>query len=165
MATGKRKTAASKRRTGDESDPSMTAAQRRSLARQLEDMDDPTRYLLVSATLPGLSLYYVLKDDVWSLDDPSAATLFKRRAAARAIQQLLRPGVFVVPCTVDERGRLVLSSIANRKVGRLRLAILPAWRKKQTAGTNAAATRRRANVDATGAQRSTSRVIAAGRNG
>jgi hypothetical protein len=38
--------------------------------------------------------------------------------------------VRVVPCNVDARGRLVLSSIAGRKVGKLRLAVLPGWRRK-----------------------------------
>jgi hypothetical protein len=49
---------------------------------------------------------------------------------AKAICELLRPGVHVVPCNVDARGRLVLSSIAGRKVGKLRLAVLPSWRRK-----------------------------------
>ena len=93
-------------------------------------MEDRTRYLLVSATLPGISLYYLVQEDSWVFDDPTTATLFKRRASAKAIQALLRPGVFVVPCEVDDRGRLVLSSIAGRKVGKLRLAVLPSWRRK-----------------------------------
>ena len=130
MATLKRKQILEKAPAADEDDPPLTAAERRALARNLADTADRTRYLLVSATLPGFSLYYMLHDDVWSFDDPSAATLFKRREAARAICELLRPGVRVVPCTVDARGRLVLSSIAGRKVGKLRLAVLPSWRRK-----------------------------------
>jgi hypothetical protein len=35
---------------------------------------------------------------------------------------------------VDDRGRLVLSSIAGRKVGRSRLTVLPAWKRKRKAG-------------------------------
>jgi hypothetical protein len=38
-----------------------------------------------------------------------------------------------VPCQVDQRGRLVLSSIAGRKVGKLRLAVLPEWKRKRKA--------------------------------
>ena len=59
------------------------------------------------------------------------ATLFKRRPAARAIQTLLRDGVHIVPCKVDEDGRLVLSSLAARRIGRTRLAVLPSWRRKR----------------------------------
>jgi hypothetical protein len=114
-------------------DPPLTPAQQRALARHVKDMEDRTRYLLVSATLPGISLYYMVQDDSWSFDDPTTATLFKRRTSARAIQTLLRPGVFVVPCEVDDRGRLVLSSIAGRKVGKVRLAVQPSWKKKRAA--------------------------------
>ncbi len=92
-----------------------------------------TRYLLVSVTLPGFSLYYRVHDDAWSFDDPSQATLFKRRAAAKAIHALLRPGVHIVRCTVDDEGRLELSSLTTRKIGRTRLAVLPSWRRKRTA--------------------------------
>ena len=116
---------------GDDEDPPLTPAQRRALDRHVKDMEDRTRYLLVSATLPGISLYYMVQEDSWSFDDPTTATLFKRRASARAIQALLRPGVFVVPCEVDDRGRLMLSSIADRKVGKVRLAVQPSWKKKR----------------------------------
>lgn len=111
--------------------PPLTAAERRELARRIADADDPRRYLLVSATLPWFSLYYEIQEDAWLIDDPARATLFKRRAAAQAIRDLLKPSVTVVPCTVDARGKLVLSSIAGRKVGRLRLAVLPEWRRKK----------------------------------
>jgi hypothetical protein len=132
MATvRKRKQVPLSQGTGDDEDPPLTPAQQRALARHVKDMDDRTRYLLVSATLPGISLYYLVQDDSWSFDDPTTATLFKRRASAKAIQALLRPGVFVVPCEVDDRGRLVLNSIAGRKVGKVRLAVQPSWKKKR----------------------------------
>ena len=38
---------------------------------------------------------------------------------------------FAVPCEVDDRGRLVLNSIADRKVGKIRLAVQPSWKKKR----------------------------------
>jgi hypothetical protein len=131
MARAKRKQASKTRSSVADEDPPLTAAQRRALERHVKDMEDRTRFLLVSATLPGISLYYMVQDDSWSFDDPTTATLFKRRASAKAIQALLRPGVFVVPCAVDERGRLVLSSIAGRKVGKVRLAVQPSWKKKR----------------------------------
>jgi hypothetical protein len=134
MATvRKRKQAQLSQVAGNDEEPPLTPAQRRALARHVKDMEDRTRYLLVSATLPGISLYYMVQDDSWSFDDPTTATLFKRRASAKAIQALLRPGVFVVPCQVDDRGRLVLSSIDGRKVGKVRLAVQPSWKKKRAA--------------------------------
>jgi len=127
MASTRRKQPATSRRATDAEDPPLTAAERRALAKHLKD----TRYLLVSVTVPGFSLYYRVQDDAWAFDDPSRATLFKRRAAAKAIQALLRPGVHSVPCKVDEDGRLVLSSLAARRIGRTRLAVLPSWRRKR----------------------------------
>jgi hypothetical protein len=131
MAATKHKQAPQTRRPGDDEDPPLTLAQRRALERHVKDVEDRTRYLLVSATLPGISLYYLVQEDSWVFDDPKTATLFKRRASAKAIQALLRPGVFIVPCDVDDRGRLVLNSIADRKVGRIRLAVQPSWKKKR----------------------------------
>jgi hypothetical protein len=130
-AARKRKQAPPSLGAGDDEDPPLTLAQRRALARHVKDMEDRTRYLLVSASLPGISLYYIVQEDSWSFDDPTTATLFKRRASAKAIQTLLRPGVFVVPCKVDDRGRLVLSTIAGRKVGKVRLAVQPSWKRKR----------------------------------
>jgi len=134
MATvRKRKQAPLSQVAGNDEEPPLTPAQRRALTRHVKDMEDRTRYLLVSATLPGISLYYMVQDDSWSFDDPTTATLFRRRASAKAIQALLRPGVFVVPCQVDDRGRLVLSSIDGRKVGKVQLAVQPSWKKKRAA--------------------------------
>jgi len=116
---------------GTEEDLPLTAAQRRADARHLKDTEDRTRYLLVSLTVPGLSLYYRVHDDAWSFDDPTQATLFKRRPAAKAIQALLRDGVHIVPCKVDEDGALVLSSLAARTVRGRRLATVPSWRRKK----------------------------------
>lgn len=129
-AVKKRKHAPLPQGAGVDEDPPLTPAQSRALARHVKDMEDRARYLLVSATLPGISLYYMVQDDSWAFDDPTTATLFKRRASAKAIQALLRPGVFVVPCEVDDRGQLVLDSIAGRKVGKVRLAVQPSWKKR-----------------------------------
>lgn len=107
----------------------LTAAERRELDRQIKDLDDPVRYLLASGLVPGFTLYYVLADDTYILNDPRGATLFKRRAAAKSIKDLLRPGVSVVPCKVDRHGKLVLKSLAGRKAGRAPLVLRPAWRE------------------------------------
>lgn len=133
MAVQKRRRAAESPRPEVDGDPPLTAAQRRADARHLKDTEDRTRYLLVSLTVPGLSLYYRVQDDAWSFDDPLPATLFKRRAAAKAIQALLRSGVHIVPCKVDEDGVLMLSSLAARTVRGRRLATVPSWRRKKRA--------------------------------
>lgn len=133
MNRARRKPPGRVRRAVDDDDPPLTAAERRTLDRHLKDTEDRTRYLLVSVTLPGFSLYYRVHDDAWSFDDPSQATLFKRRAAAKAIHALLRPGVHIVPCKVDDEGRLELSSLTTRRIGRTRLAVLPSWSRKKAA--------------------------------
>jgi hypothetical protein len=137
MATLKRKRSAkpsaTARRPSVDDETPLTAAERRALARHIKDTEDRSRYVLVSVTLPGFSLYYRVQDDAWSFDDPSQATLFKRRAAAKAIHALLRPGVHIVPCKVDDEGRLELSSLTTRKIGRTRLAVLPSWSRKKAA--------------------------------
>ena len=131
MALSRQKRVTKKLRMGAEEDLPLTAAQRRADARHMKDTEDRTRYLLVSLTVPGLSLYYRVQDDAWSFDDPTQATLFKRRPAAKAIQALLRDGVHIVPCKVDEDGVLVLSSLAARTVRGRRLATVPSWRRKK----------------------------------
>jgi hypothetical protein len=134
MAVSKRKRVSTRPRTAVDEDPPLSAAQRRADERHLKDTEDRTRYLLVSLTVPGLSLYYRVQDDAWSFDDPTQATLFKRRPAARAVKALLRPGVHIVPCKVDEDGALVLSSLAAHRVRGRRLATVPSWRRKRKAG-------------------------------
>jgi hypothetical protein len=92
-------------------DPPLTPAQIRELDRRVKDLDDRTRYLLVSAFTPTFVLYYNVSEDMYSMNDPAYATLFKRRAAALAVKRLLGGGVQIVPCRVDRRGRLVLNSL------------------------------------------------------
>lgn len=126
----KRKTAKTRASAGGaRGEIELTAAERRELDRQIEDLDDPVRYLLASGLVPGFTLYYVLADDTYILNDPRGATLFKRREAAARIKDLLRPGVAVVPCKVDRHGQLVLKSLAGRKAGRSPLVLRPTWRE------------------------------------
>jgi hypothetical protein len=126
----KRKTAKKRASAaGAKGEIELTAAERRELDRQIKDLDDPVRYLLASGLVPGFTLYYVLADDTYILNDPRGATLFKRRAAAKLVKETLRPGVSVVPCKVDRHGKLVLKSLAGRKIGRAPLVLRPAWRE------------------------------------
>ena len=60
------------------------------------------------------------------------ATFFKRRASAKAIQGLLRPGwLRGVVRSDSQRGRLLLVPSLVRKVGKVRLAVQPSWKKKR----------------------------------
>lgn len=69
--------------------------------------------MLKSALTSGIVLYYNLSEDTYGWNDPSKATLFKRRASAAAIQGLLGDGVRVARCRVDRKGQLVKSSLGS----------------------------------------------------
>lgn len=86
----------------------------RELDRRVRDLDDRTRYLLVSTFSPRFALYYNVSEDMSAMNEPVYATLFKRRAAALAIKRLRGGGVEIARCRVDRRGRLVLKSVALR---------------------------------------------------
>jgi hypothetical protein len=92
-------------------DTRLSDAQTRELARRIRDLEDRTRYLLVSTMGPRVFLYYDVTEDTYVWNDPRAATLFKRRAAAAAVKKLLGTAVAIVACRVDSRGRLVVSSV------------------------------------------------------
>jgi len=92
-------------------DKELSATERRELARRIEDLDDRTRYLIVSSIGERITLYYNIADDTYSWDEPKAATLFKRKAAAQKILAMLGKGVRVIECSVDKRGQLLKKSI------------------------------------------------------
>ena len=83
----------------DDADWELSPAQLRSLRRRLKDARDPTRFLLVSRFSRRFALYYNVSDDVYVMNDPLGATLFKRRRTALAVERLLGPRVQLVRCT------------------------------------------------------------------
>lgn len=99
----------------------LSRSQLRELRRRIRDVEDRTRYLLVSAFTRRFVLYYDVSNDTFAMNAPSSGTLFKRRTAAIAIQRLLRPGVEVVRCRADRRGRVVKSSVPH---------VRPNWRRR-----------------------------------
>lgn len=108
------------RRTGREepADIPLTPAQIREIDRRVEDLDDPVRYLLVSRMGPRFSLYYNVSDDLYAMNDPSGATLFKRRKAAETIKRTLGRGVQILECQTRRRKGVrvpVLSSLDKRR--------------------------------------------------
>jgi hypothetical protein len=93
----------------------LTKAELKILKRRLADAEDRTRYLLASELSPQFALYYLVADDVWIMNQPQRATLFKRKAAAKAIRKLLGPNITVVECKVDARGKLAAMSLDEPK--------------------------------------------------
>lgn len=93
--------------------PPLTRSQIRELQRRVRDLEDRTRYLLASVFTRRFVLYYDVSQDTYVTNDPALGTLFKRRAAAEAVRQLLSPNVRVLRCRVDRRNRLVKSSVPS----------------------------------------------------
>jgi len=91
--------------------PEMSRAEIRELERRVQDLEDRTRYLLISQIGSSVVLHYNVSEDTYSWNDPKDATLFKRKTAALKIQSLLGTGTKVVTCQVNKRGQLVKNSI------------------------------------------------------
>jgi len=102
----------SEKSVAEDDDAPLTRPQMRELDRLAKDSRDRTRYLLISSFSPRLALYYNVSEDTYGMNEPIHATLFKRRATALAVKRLLGSGEKIVPCRVDQRGRLVLDSAA-----------------------------------------------------
>lgn len=81
----------------------LSQRQVRELRRRVADLDDPTRYLLVSRFGQRFALYYNVSDDVYAMNNPQGATLFKRRKAALAVKRLVGPRVQVIRCTTKRK--------------------------------------------------------------
>ena len=93
---------------GADDDFDLTKAQLRELRRRIADADDPVRYVIEGGFGPRFRLYYNVTDDVYAMNNPAGATLFKRRKAAVAVQKLLSGGKRIVRCTTRRRkGELI----------------------------------------------------------
>jgi len=79
-------------------DDELTPAQIAELRRRVVDLDDVTRYLLVSQLAPRFALYYNVSDDVYVMNDPQGATLFKRHKTALAVKALLGGSIRILRC-------------------------------------------------------------------
>ena len=90
----------------------LTRAQLRELDRRVKDADDRTRYIIAGVMSPRFVLYYDVTEDVYAMNEPGGATLFKRSQAARAVMKLLGGRCRVLKCRVDRKGKLVRSSLA-----------------------------------------------------
>jgi hypothetical protein len=111
----------SRRAKPDESaDWALTAAQTREIKRRVADLDDPIRYLLVSRMGPRFALYYNVSDDLYAMNDPTGATLFKRRKAAECVKRTLGRGVDILQCRTRTRKgvRLPVAASIERRAGK-----------------------------------------------
>jgi hypothetical protein len=84
----------------------LSKAQIRELERRVRDMDDPRRFVLASEFLPSFVLYYDVSDNVYVMNDLSAATVFKKKKAVKAIKALLGKGVRIIECRKLKSGKL-----------------------------------------------------------
>lgn len=87
-----------------EPEPKLTKEWLRELKRRVADLKDPVRYLLVSDLGRRPTFFYDVADGVYAWNDPKAATLFKSRAAAIAVQKVLGRSVKVLRCTTRRYG-------------------------------------------------------------
>jgi len=99
------------RKTDADDIPELSRAEMRELERRVKDLEDRTRYLLVSSIGSRIVLYYNIADDTFTWEEPKEATLFKRKAAASKVKSLLGRGVEIVECRVDKHGKLLKSSL------------------------------------------------------
>ena len=102
-------------RESDPVDDELTPAQIQELQRRTADLDDTTRYLLVSQMGPRFARYDNVSDDVYVMNDPRGATLFKRRKAALAVKDLLGGSIRIFRCKSKRARR---SGRARRRTSR-----------------------------------------------
>jgi hypothetical protein len=62
----------------EDEDWELSKAQIRELKRRVRDIDDPRRFVLASELLPSFVLYYDVSNNVYVMNDLSAATVFKK---------------------------------------------------------------------------------------
>jgi predicted XRE-type DNA-binding protein len=67
----------------------LTKAQIAELERRVKDIDDPTRWVVVSTILPRTFLAYVPSSGMFVGDEIPGAALFKRKAEAEAVLRVL----------------------------------------------------------------------------
>jgi hypothetical protein len=99
----------------DDDFPPLTNNQIKEIKRRKEDYDDRTRYLLASVYSSNFVLYYNISDDVYILNRPKQATLFKRRNTAQIIRRHTKNRPQILSCQVSRSGKLVLKSIEKGK--------------------------------------------------
>lgn len=95
-------------------DEPLTQAQVRELRRRVADLDNPIRYLLVSRFGSRFALYYNVTDDVYVMNEPTGATLFKSRKIALVVKQVLGPRIQIIRCTTKRAKGVRVPVLSNR---------------------------------------------------
>lgn len=87
---------AKKPRPDEDADvPPLSAKEIAELKRRVADMEDPTRYVIVSAFSPRFCLYYLPESGNYIMNEIPPEAMFKRKAEAEAVAKVLdlgRPG-------------------------------------------------------------------------
>lgn len=112
-------------------EPELTREEARELERRVADLNDRRRYLIVSVLEPEFVLYYNVSEDTYGWNDPSHATLFKRREAAQIILKLVGDKDSLVACEVNKQGHLIKKTISLPK-SRGRVKAAPGATKKRS---------------------------------
>lgn len=134
FSKGVRGRPSARRREREPEDEELTPAQVRELRRRVADLDNPTRYLLVSEMGRRFALYYNATEDVYVMNDPRGGTLFKRRNAALAVRALLGPRIRVIRCN-SRRLNGVRVPVLRTKPRAAAALLSPNRRLQPTAGT------------------------------
>lgn len=78
----------------------------RDLRRQIRDLDDRNRYLIVSVFGLRFVLYYNVSSDMYVMNDPSGGTLFKRLKTAEAVVKAVDRDLGILHVRLQKDGSL-----------------------------------------------------------
>jgi hypothetical protein len=83
-------------------------------------MEDPKRFFLASVFTPSFVLYYNVADDVYVMNNPAHATVFKRRAIAEAVRRHLGEKIVLLEARKRKAGEVKLLPGVVRKAATFR---------------------------------------------
>jgi hypothetical protein len=114
-----------------------SAAWRKEIARRIKDMNDPIRYVIVSAFSRRLLLYYDASSDSLPANEIAGATLFKRLAVAQAAMGALGTNYVLMKVRLRKDGSI-------KRLKSLRAILAEAWKKMPNRTKEASLVRTRA---------------------
>ena len=98
----------------------LTPSQLEELKRRIKEMDDPKRFFLASVFTPSFVLYYNVADDVFVMNNPAHATVFKRQAVAEAVRRNLGEKIVLLEARKKKGGEVKLLPGVVRKAAMFR---------------------------------------------
>jgi hypothetical protein len=102
-------------------EPKLSPEWIREIDRRARESRDPVRYALASEFGRKFILYYDASEDVFVMNSPEKATLFKLRKAAERVSSLLCPGIRIVKFTTAGGSLIRLSPYQG-----------PSWARKRS---------------------------------